>query len=61
MKNISNELMEIITAIQHYIDKTGNTEIIEKYYHTHGTYSGIVGYLNCLEDKKEALKKETIK
>ena len=61
MKSFSNEVMEIITTIQHYIDKTGNTEIIDKYYQTHGTYSGIVEYLNCLEDKKEALKKETIK
>lgn len=52
MKSFSNEVMEIITAIQHYIDKTGNTEIIDKYYLTYGTYSGIVEYLNCLDDKK---------
>ena len=52
MKNISNEVMEIITAIQHYIDKTRSTEIIDKYYQTHGTYSGIVEYLNGLDGKK---------
>ena len=61
MKSFSNEVMEIITTIQHYIEKTGSTEIIDKYYQTHGTYSGIVEYLNCLEDKKEALKKENNK
>ena len=30
MKNISNEVMEIITAMQHYIDKNRNTEVIDK-------------------------------
>lgn len=44
--------MENIAAIQYYIDKTGNTEAIDKYYQTYGTYSGIVEYLNCLDDKK---------
>ena len=61
MKSFSNEVMEIITAIQHYFDKTGNTEIIYKYYQTHDTYSGIVEYLNCLGDKEEALNRENIK
>ena len=53
MKNISNEVMEIITAIKHYIDKTGNTEIIDQYYQTHGTYSGIVEYLNGVYKQEE--------
>lgn len=57
MKSFSNEFMEIITAIQHYIDKTGSTEIIDKYYQTHGTYSGIVEYLNGLDGKKGNTKK----
>lgn len=52
MKNISNKVKEIITAVQHYIDKTGSTETIDKYYQTHGIYSGIVEYLNCLDGKK---------
>lgn len=45
--------MEIITAIQHYIDKTGSTEVIDKYYQTHGTYSRIVEYLNGIEKQKQ--------
>ena len=53
MKNFFNEVMQIIATIQHYIDKTGNTEIIDKYYQTHGTYSGIVEYLNCLDNDKK--------
>ena len=59
MSNVSNEVMEIIFAIQHYIDKTGNTEAIDKYYQTYGTYSGIVEYLNDLNDKKST-KNENI-
>lgn len=46
--------MEIITAIQHYINKTGSAEIIDKYYQTHGTYSGIVEYLNDIDNKKDS-------
>ena len=53
MKNFFNEVMQIIATIQHYIDKTGNTEIIDKYYQTHGTYSGIVEYLNGIDNKKQ--------
>ena len=54
MNNISHEVMEIIAAIQSYIDKTGSPEAIDKYYQIYGTYSGIVEYLNCLYDKKES-------
>lgn len=53
MNNISNEVMEIITAIQHYIDITGSAEIIDKYYQTHCTYSGIVEYLNGIDNSKQ--------
>ena len=55
MNNISHEVMEIIAAIQSYIDKTGSVEAIDKYYQIYGTYSGIVEYLNCLDDKKESI------
>ena len=59
MNNISNEVMKIIAAIQSYIDKTGSVEAIDKYYQIYGTYSGIVEYLNDLNDKKST-KNENI-
>lgn len=52
MDNFSRQVMEIITAIQRYIDKNGNAEAIDKYYQTHGTYKGIIEYLNGLENEK---------
>lgn len=51
MKSFSNEVMEIITAIQSYINKNGNTEAIDRYYQTNGTYEGIIDYLSELEIK----------
>ena len=55
MKDISNEVMEIIAAIQHFIDKTGSTEIIDKYYQTYGTYTGIVEYLKGIDNPKQEI------
>lgn len=55
MSDFVNKTMKIIVAIQHYIDKNGNAEAIDKYYQTHGTYKGIIEYLNNLE--KENLQK----
>lgn len=49
MKSFSIEIMKIIAAIQRYVDRHGNIEIINKYYQTHGTYNGIVEYLNDVE------------
>ena len=49
MNNFANETIEIITAIQGYIDKHGNADIIEKYYQEHGSYKGIVEYLEEVE------------
>lgn len=43
--------MEIITVIQSYINKNGNTEAIDQYYQTNGTYEGIIDYLSELEIK----------
>lgn len=58
MKNFANEVMEIITVIQHYIYKTGNIEVIDKYYQKNGTYSGIVEYLRDIENQKENSEKK---
>ena len=55
MKDISNEVMEIIAAMQHFIDKTGSTEIIDKYYQTYGTYTGIVEYLKGIDNPKQEI------
>ena len=57
MDNFVEDTIQIIEAIKKYKDKHENTQLIDKYYQTHGTYTGIIEYLNCLEDKKEALKK----
>ena len=61
MDNFVEDTIQIIEAIKKYKDKHENTQLIDKYYQTHGTYTGIIEYLNCLEDKKEALKKENNK
>ena len=49
MNNFANETVEIITAIQGYIDKHGNADAVEKYYQEHGSYKGIVEYLNNID------------
>lgn len=49
MNNFSNEVMKTIFVINDYINKYGNIEVIDKYYQTHGTYMGIIEYLNNLE------------
>lgn len=49
MDSFANETMKIISAIQGYIDKHGNADIIEKYYQEHGSYKGIVEYLEEVE------------
>lgn len=49
MNNFANETIEIITAIQDYIDKHGNADAVEKYYQEHGSYKGIVKYLNDID------------
>ena len=53
MDNMTNKTMRIISAIRQYIDKHGNKEVIDKYYQTHGTYSGIVEYLNVIEKQEQ--------
>lgn len=52
MSNFANETMKIISAIQSYIDKHGNKEVIDVYYQKHGTYNGIVEYLNDIEKQE---------
>lgn len=49
MSKISDEVMKTIVAINEYISKYGNAEVIDKYYQTYGTYEGIIEYLNNLE------------
>ena len=49
MNNFANETVEIITAIQGYIDKHGNADAVEKYYQEHGSYKGIVEHLNDID------------
>ena len=49
MNNFVNETIEIMTAIQGYIDKHGNADAVEKYYQEHGSYKGIIEYLAELE------------
>ena len=45
MNNFSCEVIEIIAAIQRYIDENGNIDVIDQYYRQHGTYEGIAEYL----------------
>lgn len=56
MNTFSIETMATIAAVQRYIDKYQNTEAIDKYYQEHGTYAGIIEYLNKME--KETDNKE---
>lgn len=53
MNNLAIETMEIISAIQSYVNKHGNKQIIDEYYQKHGTYSGIVEYLNDIEKQEQ--------
>ena len=53
MDNFVEDTIQIIEAIKKYKDKHENTQLIDKYYQTHGTYTGIIEYLNCISDKKE--------
>lgn len=52
MSNIVDETMLIINAIDEYIKKNPDSEEVEKYYLTHGTFDGIVEYLNDLTKEK---------
>ena len=51
MKKITDETMATIRAIQCYKDKYGNDEAVIKYYQEHGTYAGIVEFLQGIEEK----------
>lgn len=55
MKNnsFSENTMEIINAIKEYRDKHGDDGVVEKYYQTHGTYTGIDVYLKQLTSKQQ--------
>ena len=50
---VTDNSQDFIEAIKKYKDKHENTQLIDKYYQTHGTYTGIIEYLNCISDKKE--------
>ena len=51
MSNNVDETMLIINVIDEYIKKNPDSEEVEKYYLTHGTFDGIVEYLNDLTKK----------
>lgn len=52
MSDFANETTKMIFAIQRYIDKHGNKNVIDEYYQKYGTHSGIVEYLNNIEKQE---------
>lgn len=48
MSNFTDETMLIIKTIKEFIMKNPNSKAVENYYLTHGTFAGIVEYLNDL-------------
>lgn len=53
MNKFVNETIEIINAIQRYIDKHGNADVVEKYYQEHGSYKGVVKYLEEVDNQPD--------
>lgn len=45
-----NDTMKIIYTIEKYKKQHGNIDIIQQYYQGHGSYSGIVEYINTIKE-----------
>lgn len=46
MSNFTDEIMLIIETIKEYIKNNPNSKAVEEYYLIHGTFTGIVEYLD---------------
>lgn len=50
MNTFTDETMLIIETIKEFIRDNPNSDAVEKYYLTHGTFKGIVEYLKSIND-----------
>lgn len=52
MNGFKEEASVIVSSILKYKEKYGNDDTIKEYYQTHGTFNGIVEYLESLQASK---------
>lgn len=50
MSTFTDETMLIIDAIKEFKKNNPDSDAVEKYYLTHGTFKGIVEYLKSMND-----------
>lgn len=50
MSKFTDEIMVTIETIKEFIKNNPNSDAVEKYYLTHGTFKGIVEYLKSIND-----------
>lgn len=58
MSKFTDEIMVTIETIKEFIKNNPNSDAVEKYYLTHGTFTGIVEYLNEINKSKTAFPKD---
>ena len=49
MNDFVSKVMKTIASIQQHIEKNGTGDVVEKHCQEHGSYKGIVEYLNDID------------